>query len=117
MTNNPYIGSTLDDLLEEDGTLAEVDAIAIKRVIAWQVAQAMESMNISRTEMSKRMNTSRTAVNRLLNPQNSSVTLNTMVQAASVVGKKLRIEFIDKNENEEPNIHHQNSAEKEICAI
>jgi len=46
MTNNPYIGSTLDDLLKEDGTLAEVDAIAIKHVIAWQVAQTMESRNI-----------------------------------------------------------------------
>jgi hypothetical protein len=39
MTTNPYIGSSLDDLLKEDGVLEEVEAIAIKRVLAWQVSQ------------------------------------------------------------------------------
>lgn len=41
MTTHPYIGSSLDDFLEEDGILEEVDAIAIKRVLAWQVSQLM----------------------------------------------------------------------------
>ena len=35
MTNNPYIGSFLDDLLEEDGVRSEVTAVALKRVLAW----------------------------------------------------------------------------------
>ena len=30
-----HSGSTLDSLLEEDGILAEVEAVAVKRVIAW----------------------------------------------------------------------------------
>jgi hypothetical protein len=42
MTTNPYIGSSLDDLLEEDGILDEVEAIALKQVLAWQVSQAMQ---------------------------------------------------------------------------
>jgi hypothetical protein len=40
MSNNPYIGSSLDDLLEEDGMLEEVEAIAKKRVLAWQSSQS-----------------------------------------------------------------------------
>lgn len=40
MINNPYIGSSLDDLLEEDGVLEEVEAIAKKRVLAWQSSQS-----------------------------------------------------------------------------
>ena len=34
MTSNLHIGSSLDELLEEEGILAEVSAIAIKRVLA-----------------------------------------------------------------------------------
>ena len=41
MTTNPYIGSSLDDLLEEDGILEEVEAIVSERVLAWQVSQLM----------------------------------------------------------------------------
>ncbi len=41
MTNNPCIGSSLDDLLEEDGILAEVDAVALKRVLVWQVLKSI----------------------------------------------------------------------------
>ena len=38
MTTNPYIGSSLDELLEEDGILDEAEAIALKRVLAWQIS-------------------------------------------------------------------------------
>jgi len=34
MSSNAYIGSSLDDLLEEDGALVEINAIALKRVLA-----------------------------------------------------------------------------------
>jgi DNA-binding PadR family transcriptional regulator len=34
---NKHIGSRLDEFLEEDGLLAETEAVAIKRVIAWQI--------------------------------------------------------------------------------
>lgn len=39
MTKNPHIGSSLDDLFEEEGTLDEINIIAIKRLIAWQIQQ------------------------------------------------------------------------------
>ena len=57
MTNrrNPHIGSTLDDLLEEDGSLADAHALAVKRVLAWQVGQTMSDRRISKSEMARRM--------------------------------------------------------------
>lgn len=92
---NPHIGSSLDDLLEEDGVLAEARAIAIKRTLAWQVSRTMEAEKLSKAEMARRMRTSRAALNRLLNPNNPSVTLLTMDKAASVLGKRLKVELVD----------------------
>jgi antitoxin HicB len=45
-SDNPHIGSRLNDLLEEDGLLEEVTAIAMKRVIAWQIAEAMKAEGV-----------------------------------------------------------------------
>ncbi|OEJ67063.1 helix-turn-helix domain-containing protein [Magnetovibrio blakemorei] len=93
---NPHIGSTLDDLLDEDGILAEAHTVAIKRTLAWQVSQTMANENLSKSEMARRMNTSRAALNRLLDPDNPSVTLLTLDKAAAVLGKRLRVELVDE---------------------
>jgi antitoxin HicB len=94
MTTHPYIGSSLDDLLEEDGILEEVDAIAIKRVLACLVQELMQEKGLTKTAMAQEMNTSRASLDRLLDPENTSVTLNTIVNAAKAVGKRLRIELV-----------------------
>ena len=39
---NPHIGGSVDDWLREEGIYEEVTARAIKKVLAWQVEQAME---------------------------------------------------------------------------
>lgn len=93
---NPHFGSALDDLLDEDGTLAEAHAISIKRILAWQVSKTMAEENLTKSEMARRMHTSRAALNRLLDPDNPSVTLLTMDKAAAVLGKRLRIELVDE---------------------
>lgn len=93
---NPHIGSALDDLLQEDGVLAEAHALAIKRTLAWQVTQTMAEENLSKSEMARRMHTSRAALNRLLDPDNPSVTLLTMDKVAAVLGKRLRVELVDE---------------------
>jgi antitoxin HicB len=100
MTNNPYIGSSLDDLLEEDGILAEVNAVALKRVLAWQVLQEMRNRGLSKSQMAVAMSTSRPSLDRLLDPSNISVTLKTMDRAAAILGKRLRIELVDVREPE-----------------
>lgn len=93
MAKQQHIGSSLDDLLQDTGELAEVNAVAIKRVIAWEIAQKMEAEDISKTKMAKIMDTSRSALDRLLDPENTSVTLHTLDNAARAVGKTLRIEL------------------------
>jgi antitoxin HicB len=100
MTNNPYIGSSLDDFLEEDGVLAEVNGVALKRVLAWQVLQEMKKRGLSKSQMAVAMNTSRPSLDRLLDPNNVSVTLKTMERAAAILGKRLRIELVDIRESE-----------------
>lgn len=89
-----HLGSDFDDFLEEEGLLAEAEAVAVKRVVAYQVAVLMEENNLTKTRMAQLMRTSRAALDRLLDPTNESVTLHTLEQAALVLGKRLRIEFV-----------------------
>ncbi|MEH1911533.1 MAG: helix-turn-helix domain-containing protein [Nostoc sp.] len=95
MNKNPYVGSSLDDLLEEEGTLEEINLIAAKRVIAWQISKAMEEKKLNKAAMAKEMKTSRSSLDRLLDPNNSSVSLDTIARAARVVGKRIRLELVD----------------------
>lgn len=88
------IGTSLDDLLREDGTYEEVTATAIKRVLARQIAQEMANQQLSKTAMAKRMHTSRAALERLLDPQSDAVTLNTLYKAATAVGRQLHLELV-----------------------
>jgi len=92
--NNQHLGDTLDDFLEEDGMLAEVEAVAIKRVIAFQIEQLMNEQKLSKSEMARRMQTSRAAVDRLLDPGNESATLTTLEKAALALGKRLEVALI-----------------------
>ncbi len=88
---NSHTGSNFDDFLEEEGILVETEALAVKRVIAFQLERMMKDQNLSKTEMSHRMKTSRAALNRLLDPANNSVTLQTLDRAAHALGKRLQI--------------------------
>ena len=42
-------GSKLDDFLDEEGLLAESEAVAVKRVIAWQLQEMMKQQGLSKT--------------------------------------------------------------------
>lgn len=88
------IGSSFDDFLEEEGLLTEVEKVAIKRVIAFQIEQMMDAKKLTKTAMAQRMNTSRSALDRLLDPVNESVTLQTMKKAATALGRTLKIQLV-----------------------
>ena len=88
-----HIGSDFDDFLRDEGVLDEAEAVATKRVIAYQLAQEMERANISHSELARRMKTSRSSVERLLDPSNPSVTLVTLERAASAIGKRLKVQL------------------------
>ena len=87
------IGSKFDDFLREENIYEEVNAAAIKRVVAYQIAQEMKRLKVTKTEMASRMKTSRAALERLLDPTNASVTLSTLERAASALGKTLKVEL------------------------
>ena len=89
------IGSSLDDFLEEEGILEEATARAQKKVLAWQLDQAMKQRGFTKTEMARRMRTSRAQLDRLLDPAHTTVKLETMQRAAAIVGKSLRIDLVD----------------------
>lgn len=91
MKRNRHIGSDFDDLLREEGLLDEVQATAVKRVLASQLERSMLEARLTKTAMARRMRTTRAQLDRLLNPENPSTTLATLVKAAQAVGKKLKI--------------------------
>jgi antitoxin HicB len=90
---NPHFGSSFEDFLQEEGIADEVNAAAIKHVLAWQIEQAMKEQGISKNQMAKRMHTSRAYLDRFLDPNNDKVQLDTMQRAAAAVGRKLRFEL------------------------
>jgi len=97
MANNAGIhsGSSFEDFLEEEGIREEVEAAAIKRVLAWQFAQEMERQHKTKRAMAAELHTSRSQLDRLLDPQNTAVSLDTLTRAASVLGKRLVLEVRD----------------------
>lgn len=92
---NQHFGSDFDDFLAEEGILAEVEAGAVKRVLAYQVEQEMKQRNLSKTEMARRIGTSRAALDRLLDPKNTSITLQTLSKVAQTLGKRLQISLTE----------------------
>ena len=60
------IGSGFDGFLKEEGTYEATQAVAIKRVLAWQIGQAMKNSHITKAEMARRMETSRSQLDRFL---------------------------------------------------
>lgn len=91
---NEHIRSSFDDFLEEEGIKEEVENIAVKKIIALGMQDAMKTAGISKTEMAQRMGTSRASLDRLLNPNNTAVTLATLTKAANVLGKKLVLQMV-----------------------
>jgi antitoxin HicB len=88
-------GSTFDSFLEEEGIREEVEAVAIKRVLAWQLERAMKAQRKTKRAMAKQLHTSRSQLDRLLDPQNVSVTIATITRAARVLGKRVIIRVTD----------------------
>jgi antitoxin HicB len=91
--SNPHIGSSLEDFLAEEGRLEEATAIASKRVLIWQLEEALKAQGLTKSALAARMGTSRPQVDRLLDPANDRVTLHSLQRVASCVGRRLRIEL------------------------
>ena len=89
----PYFGSSFESWLDEVGIRFEVTAAAIKSVIARQLAEEMKKKRITKKRMAELMKTSRAQLDRLLDPDNGATTIESLQRAASIVGRKLRLEL------------------------
>ena len=69
-----HVGSNFDGFLREYNLLDVAESTAVKRVIAFQIAQEMKRRKVTKSEMASRMKTSPAALERLLDPANRSVT-------------------------------------------
>ena len=56
--------------------------------------EIIEQKKITKVSLARQLETSRTAVDNLLDPTNDSVTLATLKKAATVLGKKLKLELV-----------------------
>lgn len=90
---NPHVGSDFEDFLADEGRLEESTALAVKRVLAWELAQAMKAGKVSQAELARRMKTSRAVVHRLLDASDPSVTLATISKAATALGRNIRVKL------------------------
>jgi predicted XRE-type DNA-binding protein len=93
--SNPYVSKeTFDEFLEAEGLRDATEAVAIKRVLAWQIEEAMKAQGMTKTEMAARMRTDRRQLDRLLDPDNQSLTLGTLQRAAHALGRELKIAIV-----------------------
>jgi hypothetical protein len=88
------IGSSFDEFLKEEGDYEETSAVAIKRVLAWQLEKAMAKEGLTKNEMAKRMRTSRSQLDRILDPDNDKIQLDTVFKAARVLGRGVKLQLV-----------------------
>jgi antitoxin HicB len=93
-TTNPHLGSDFESFLANEGLLDGANALAVKRVLAWQIEQAMKEKSISKSRMAEMMHTSRAALDRLLDSTDASLTLATLTKAASALGKRVDVQLV-----------------------
>ncbi|ATQ84450.1 Fis family transcriptional regulator [Enhydrobacter sp. H5] len=95
MMINNLKDSSFDDWLYDENINHEVTAIAVKRIIAWQISESMKAQHITKATLAQRMNVSRVTLDRLLKGDDTSLTLATLSNVADTLGKKLKIELVD----------------------
>jgi hypothetical protein len=91
---NPHRGGDFSEFLADEGLLAEVEVLALKRVVALQIQEALDQEKVSKTELAHRMKTSRAALDRILDPANPSLTVTSLGKAAAALGRKVELRLI-----------------------
>lgn len=91
---NKHLGSSLDDLLAEEGILDEVTLAAKKQAMTLQLKDALKASKLTKAALATRLQTSRAQVDRLLDPANESVTLKSLFRIGSELGLELQVKFV-----------------------
>ena len=87
------VGASFEDFLKEQGTYEETSERAIKRVLAFQLAEEMKAKGITKVKMAEMLDTSRSQLNRLLDPDAENVTLKSLANVARQLGRTLHLEL------------------------
>jgi predicted XRE-type DNA-binding protein len=84
------IGQSFDDFLIEQGIFDEVNELSAKKLITYQLKQAMQDQNLTKSNIARKMKTSRVAVDNILDPS-FNTSIESLERFASILGKKLTI--------------------------
>jgi len=84
------IGQNFNDFLKEQGIYDEVNELAAKKLITYQLEKAMQEQKLTKSFIAKKMKTSRVAVDNILNPS-FNTSIDSLERFAHVLGKKLTI--------------------------
>jgi predicted XRE-type DNA-binding protein len=87
------VGSSFEDFLLEQGTYEETTERAVKRVLAFQLAEEMKAKGITKVKMAEMLDTSRSQLNRLLDPSADNVTLSSLSKVAKLMGRSIHLEL------------------------
>jgi len=87
------VGSSFEDFLIEQGTYEETTERAVKRVLAFQLAEEMKAKGITKVKMAEMLDTSRSQLNRLLDPSADNVTLSSLSKVARLMGRSIHLEL------------------------
>ncbi|AOS45202.1 hypothetical protein Verru16b_02280 [Lacunisphaera limnophila] len=86
--------TTSTEYLREEGLYGDVEANAMKHVVAAALTQRMERLGLTVSELARELGTSRAAVNRVFDPLNTSLTLTTLARTAAALGCRVKIEIV-----------------------
>jgi antitoxin HicB len=91
---NPHRGSDFEDFLHAEGIFDDVQAMALKKVIAVALMKQMKRRKITVSGLASALGTSRAALHRVLDEENTSITLNTLSRTASALGCRLKLDIV-----------------------
>jgi antitoxin HicB len=95
LMNKKHIGSTLESLFEEKGELEKFTIATQRKLLAYDLEQAMKKQKVTRTQMARRMKTTRAVVYRMLDCK-SGITLDTVGRAAAALGMDFQIHLVPR---------------------
>jgi len=87
------VGDSFENFLKEQGTYEETTERAVKRVLAFQLAEEMKAKGITKVKMAEMLDTSRSQLNRLLDPTADNVTLSALSKVAKLMGRSIHLEL------------------------
>ena len=91
---NPHIGSNFDDFLSDEGLLAETAALAMARVIAYELDEVRRARGLSRETMAELMNVSRAQLDRILDADDAGLSLEMLFRACHAVGCRANLQLV-----------------------